>query len=82
MIHDVYLETAPDTDANFPYEPYLDLSADLSAVPQDVIDELPEECQITFAEARDAKFAYRSKWGTERDDGQRAEFLPTTVWFP
>ena len=82
MIHDLHLETAPNTFANFDKPDAYEVPKGLVSVSDDIIDDLPEECRVAFEEARAAECDYQSRWGREAEDGQRAKFLPTTVWFP
>lgn len=66
----------PDGDAD-------DLSTNgLSTIPQDVLDELPEECRAAFEEAKSAELAWKSKWHDEQTDGARGKLRIGFNGFP
>ena len=79
-IHDVHLETAPDSTMGVPG--IADNGEGLDNIPDDVVDELPPECRGPFEDARSGEAAWKSRWRTEAVDGKRAHFLPATAWFP
>lgn len=77
-IHDLCLESAPDSSLGLP-----GLDADptsLTNVPRDVLDELPADCRAAFDEARRREIDWKSKWLTEATDGLRAKFTPSMNW--
>lgn len=43
----------------------------LSTVPDDVADELPEDCRRAFEEAKKTELAWKRQWGTEAQSGAR-----------
>jgi chromatin structure-remodeling complex protein RSC7 len=43
----------------------------LSSIPDDIVDELPEECRKAFEEARRTEDAWKRRWGTEKESGMR-----------
>jgi chromatin structure-remodeling complex protein RSC7 len=49
----------------------------LMDIPDDIIAELPQECRIAFKEAREQERRWKSSFGTERDDGNRADIKIT-----
>ena len=79
-IHDVYLETAPDSKMGIPG--VADDETSLGDIPDDIADELPLECHEAFQEARLRETEWKTRWQTEAVDGRRAHFLPATAWFP
>ena len=79
-IHDVCLETAPDSIVGVPG--LVDDDGRLENIADDVVDELPPECREAFQEARFREAEWRRRWQTESVDGKRAHFLPATAWFP
>lgn len=79
-IHDVYLETAPDSTMGVPGTADDEMS--LNNIANDIVDELPPECREAFQEARDREMEWKTRWRTEVVDGRRAHFLPATAWFP
>src|SRR5277367_5713781 len=79
-IHDVCLDTAPDSTLGVP-----GIAADetsLRNIATDIVDELPPECLEAFEEAIDRETEWKTSWRTETTDGRRAHFLPATAWFP
>ena len=79
-IHDVYLETAPDSTLGVPGIDGDEKSLD--DIPDDIVDELPPECREAFQQARSREAEWKTRWRTEAVDGRRAHFLPATTWFP
>jgi chromatin structure-remodeling complex protein RSC7 len=45
----------------------------LTSIPDDVIDELPEECRKAFEEARRTEVEWKKYWGTEAQSALRAD---------
>jgi chromatin structure-remodeling complex protein RSC7 len=80
MIHDLYLEGAPESKFG---PPGLDNDPQsLSSIPHDVLDDLPPNCRQAFKEAKKRELLWRSQWSTESVDGKRGKFMPTVEWFP
>jgi len=79
-IHDVCLETAPDSTLGVPG--IADDETSLSNIATEIVDELPPECREAFEEAIDREREWKTRWRTETTDGRRAHFLPATAWFP
>jgi len=79
-IHDMCLETAPDSTLGDPG--IGEGLKGLSIIPQAVVEELPAECQQAFEEARAREAEWKGRFSTERTDGRRAHFVPTTLWCP
>lgn len=80
MIHDLVLESAPESKLGPPgldYDPQ-----SLSSVPDNILTELPPDCRQAFEEARQGEMSWRSRWNTETTDGHRGRFMPTVEWFP
>jgi len=74
LVADTYFECPPIANPGLPGPDgnITDLGPNgLSTVPQDVMDELPEDCRVAFEQARDAELAWKSKWSTEQSDGSR-----------
>jgi chromatin structure-remodeling complex protein RSC7 len=79
-IHDLYLETAPDSTMGV--HGIADDETSLSNIPTEIVDELPAECREAFQEAKYRETEWKTRWRTEAIDGRRAHFLPATAWFP
>jgi chromatin structure-remodeling complex protein RSC7 len=79
-IHDIYLETAPDSTMGIPG--IANDEPSLSNLPNDIMNELPPECREAFEVAKDREMEWKTRWRTEAVDGKRAHFLPATAWFP
>ena len=78
-IHDLCLESAPESQFG---HPGMDRnSTSLFNVSRAILDEMPPECLQSFEDARERELNWRSGWLTEKVDGQRTQFLPTTSWF-
>lgn len=43
----------------------------LSSIPDDIVDELPEDCRRAFEQARREELAWKRGWGTEGQSGMR-----------
>ena len=45
----------------------------LSSVPDDLLDELPEDCRRAFEDARKTEAAWKKGWGTEMQSAMRGD---------
>ncbi|KAI6819071.1 hypothetical protein KC332_g11252 [Hortaea werneckii] len=45
----------------------------LSSIPDDIADELPEDCRRAFEEAKKAEMRWKGQWGTEAQSALRGE---------
>ena len=91
-IHDIHLQSAPESSVVFDEELDNELATStnysyqaaksLQSIPDDILDELPEECRSALEEAKKRQEEYREYWGAESVEGLRAKFKSTTVWFP
>jgi chromatin structure-remodeling complex protein RSC7 len=85
LVTDTYFESAPRANLGVPGP---DGDADdlctngLSTIPQDVLDELPEECRAAFEEAKSAELSWKSKWHDEHNDGARGKLRIGFNGFP
>lgn len=80
MIADTYYETPPASVLGYPGpdEEVLDVGpGELTRVPEHLLDELPEGCRQAFVEARAVEKAWKERWGTDKDDGARAQLRIT-----
>ena len=80
MISDTYYETPPASVLGYPGpdEEILDVGpGELSRVPEHLLAELPEGCRQAFVEARAVEKAWKTRWGTEKQDGARAQLRIT-----
>ncbi|KAI5255742.1 hypothetical protein E4T42_01803 [Aureobasidium subglaciale] len=85
LVTDTYFESAPRANLGVPGPDgdADDLSTNgLSTIPQDVLDELPEECRAAFNEAKNAEIAWKSKWHNEHTDGARGKLRIGFNGFP
>lgn len=80
MIHDVCLESAPDS--NFGSPGMDDISQKTPILSDEILDELPPGCRQAFDAAHQREESWRSQWTTESADGKRAKFMRTVEWFP
>ena len=79
-IHDLCLESAPDT--SLPNPGFGSSSPSLTTIAPDILDELPMECRQAFAQAVNNEMQWRSKWLNENTDGHRAKILSSVEWYP
>lgn len=80
MISDTYYETPPASVLGYPGpdEELLDVGpGELTRVPEHLLDDLPEGCRQAFIEARAVEKAWKERWGTDKDDGARAQLRIT-----
>lgn len=45
----------------------------LSSIPDDLLDELPEDCRRAFEQARKTELEWKRQWGTETQSGMRGD---------
>ena len=79
-IHDVILETAPDSILGNPGVGHDE--SDLKSIPSHILDELPQDCRAAFQQAQKREVEWKTRWQTEAKDGRRACFTATTAWVP
>lgn len=79
-VHDLAVEAAPETSFPAPGSEVDENS--LNAIPSDILDELPVECLEALQQAQSRERDWRNKWRTEKQDGMRANFLPSFEWYP
>ena len=80
MISDTYYETPPASVLGYPGpdEEVLDVGpGELTRVPERLLTELPEDCRRAFVEAKAVEKAWKERWGTDTDDGARAQLRIT-----
>lgn len=80
MISDTCYETPPASVVGYPGpdEEVLDIGAgELTRVPEHLLTELPEGCRQAFVKARAVEKAWKERWGTDKDDGARAQLRIT-----
>lgn len=56
--------------------------AGLSAVPAELLDELPASCRVAFEEARAAELRWKRQWATERSGALRGDLKVGFVGYP
>ncbi|KAF1814811.1 hypothetical protein P152DRAFT_471478 [Eremomyces bilateralis CBS 781.70] len=59
-----------------------DYAKSLSAVPDDVLAELPPDCRQAFDEAKSKERDWMRQWGREKDDGMRGHLRIGYTGFP
>lgn len=74
MISDTYFETPPASVLGYPGP---DEETELTRLPEHLLAELPEGCRQAFVEARAVEKAWKERWGTDKDDGARAQLRIT-----
>jgi chromatin structure-remodeling complex protein RSC7 len=79
-IHDVCLETAPDSSIGTPGFSMDENS--LSSLPPHILQELPDDCLAALHEAQQRETGWQNRWTSEQKDGLRAHFLPSVDWYP
>ena len=58
------------------------LANGLGSVPDDVLDELPEDCRRAFEQARKAEDDWKRGWGTEKESAMRGDLKVGFSGFP
>ena len=80
MISDTYYEVPPASVLGNPGpdEEVLDVGpGELTRVPEHLVAELPDDCRQAFVEARAVEKAWKGRWGTDKEDGARAQLRIT-----
>ncbi|QIW95266.1 hypothetical protein AMS68_000784 [Peltaster fructicola] len=54
----------------------------LSSIPDDLVDELPEECRRAFLEARDTELKWKQQWTSERHSALRGDLKVGFIGYP
>jgi chromatin structure-remodeling complex protein RSC7 len=54
----------------------------LSSIPDDLVDELPEDCRRAFENARRAEIDWKKSWGTEAQSALRGELRVGLSGYP
>ena len=75
-IVDTYAQGPPTSTFGYPGPPgsVVDVGpSGLTEIADDIIAELPDDCQTSFLEAQGEEQKWKSTWGTENQDKMRAE---------
>lgn len=54
----------------------------ISGIPDDLVDELPEECRRAFEEAKRTELQWKQQWGTEAHSGLRGHMKIGLTGYP
>ena len=54
----------------------------ISGISDDILAELPPDCRAAFDEAKSRELQWKSRWGSEKEDGMRGDLKIAFLGFP